>query len=279
MKALVTTLGLFFVMAFAVVNAQVFHVVKVQGNITNLNTGKPIKAGDMVQAKDRIAFESVSASMVAIDDNRSKFLIKMPKTDNVDKTSLIVLVSQATMAVKSRNAFKTRAFNPEQKEVVDLKQYFGSDRFSIIGNQVNVTLSEQMYPLSPDQFIVFHYNIKDKPVSKKLGFDQQTIKIEADKLKEVKGETITTDEIEGVMVYQYEMPSKNYREITSFNLLFVDGAALTAEFNTIIPILRTQKMDDKGIKEYLVDYYVDFYGVTDSKALSAFIDVVLSKKA
>jgi len=279
MKALVTTLGLFFVMAFAVVNAQVFHVVKVQGNITNLNTGKAIKAGDMVQAKDRIAFESVSASMVAIDDNRAKFMIKMPKTDNVDKTSLIVLVSQATMAVKSRNAFKTRAFNPEQKEVVDLKQYFGSDRFSIIGNQVNVTLSEQMYPLSPDKFIVFHYNIKDKPVSKKLGFDQQTIKIEADKLKEVKGETITTDEIEGVMVYQYEMPSKNYQEITSFNLLFVDDAALTAEFNTIIPILRTQKMDDKGIKEYLVDYYVDFYGVTDSKALSAFIDVVLSKKA
>lgn len=266
-------------MAFTSVNAQVYHVVKVQGNITNLNTGKAIKAGDVIQAKDRLAFESVSANMVAIADNRTKYVIKMPKTEKVDKTSLIVLTSQAATAVKSRNAFKSRAFNPDQKEVVDLKQYFGNDRFSIIGNQVNVTLSEQIYPLSPDKFIVFHYNVKDKPVSKKLGFDQQTIKIEADKLKEVKGETITTDEIEGVMVYQYEMPSKNYLEITSFNLLFVDGVALTNEFNTIIPILRTQKMDDKGIKEYLVDYYVDFYGVTDSKALSEFIDGVLKKNA
>ena len=279
MKALFSVLGLFFAMALTAVNAQVFHVVKVQGTITNLNTGKVIKPGDVVQAKDRIAFESATANMVAIGDNRTKYVIKMAKTDNVDKTSLIALAGQTATAVKSRNAFKTRAFNPDQKEVMDLKQYFGNDRFSIIGNQVNVTLNEKTYPLSPDKFIVFHYKVKDKTVSKKLGFEQQTIKIEADKLKEVKGEVTTADEIEGVMVYQYEMPSKNYVEITSFNLFFVDGTALTAEFNTIIPILRNQKMDDKGIKVYLVDYYVDFYGITDSKALSEFIDGVLKKNA
>lgn len=266
-------------MAIGSASAQVFHVVKVQGNITNLNSGKTIQPGDVVQAKDRLAFESVNSSIVAIGDNRTKYVIKMPKTDKVDKTNLVVLAGQAATAVKSRNAFKSRAFNPDQKEVADLKQYFGSERFSIIGDQVNVTLSEKIYPLSPDKFIVFHYTVKDKSVSKKLGFDQQTIKIEANKLKEVKGETISADEIEGVMVYQYEMPSKNYSEITTFNLLFVDGTALTAEFNTIIPILRNQKMEDKAIKEYLVDYYVDFYGTTDSKALSEFIDGVLAKKA
>ena len=279
MKTLISFLGLFLALAFGSASAQVFHVVKVQGNITNLNSGKTIKPGDVVQAKDRLAFESVNASIVAIGDNRTKYVIKMPKTDKVDKTNLVVLAGQAATAVKSRNAFKSRAFNPDQKEVADLKQYFGSERFSIIGDQVNVTLSEKIYPLSPDKFIVFYYTVKDKSVSKKLGFDQQTIKIEANKLKEVKGETISADEIEGVMVYQYEMPSKNYSEITTFNLLFVDGIALTAEFNTIIPILRNQKMEDKAIKEYLVDYYVDFYGTTDSKALSEFIDGVLVKKA
>ena len=278
MKTLISFLGLFLALAVGTASAQVFYAVKVQGNITNLNSGKTIKPGDVIQAKDRLAFESVTASIIAIGDNKTKFVIKMPKTDKVDKTNLVILAGQAASAIKSRNAFKSRAFNPDQKEVADLKQYFGSERFSIIGDQVNVTLSEKMYPLSPDKFIVFHYAFKDKSVSKKLGFDQQTIKIEANKLREVKGESINTDEIEGVVVYQYEMPSKNYSEITTFNLLFVDATALTAEFNTIIPILRNQKMDDKGIKEYLVDYYVDFYGDTDSKALSEFIDTVLTKK-
>lgn len=279
MKRLVSLLGLLLAIAITTVNAQVFHVVKVQGSITNLTSGKSIKPGDVVHAKDRIAFESVSANMVAIGDNRTKYVIRMPKTGTVDKTSLVVMAGEAATAVKSRNAFKSRSFNPDQKEVADLKQYFGNERFSIIGNQVNVTLSEKIYPLSPDKFIVFYYNVKDKPISKRLKYDQQTIIIESDKLKEVRGEMITASEIEDVKVYQYEPLSKNSEEITSFNLLFVDATALTTEFNTIIPILRNQKMDDKGIKEYLVDYYVDFYGFTDSKALSAFIDGVLKKQA
>lgn len=278
MRALVVTLGIVLASVFSV-NAQVYHVIKLQGSVTNLNTGKILTPGDIIQASDRLAFESADASIIAIGDNRTKYILKMPKMENADKTDLILKAGQAANAVKSRNAFKTRAFNPDQKEVADLKQYFGSDRFSIIGDQVKVTLSEQKYPLSNDKFIVFYYKVKDKPVSKKLGFEQQTINIEADKLREVKGEKIDANEIPDVMVYEYEMPTKDYQEITSFNLLFVNNADLEKEFNTIIPILRNQKMDDKGIKEYLVDYYVDFYGLTDSKVLSAFIDGVLKKSS
>jgi hypothetical protein len=278
MKALVVTFGLVLASVLSI-NAQVYHVIKLEGSVTNLNSGKILAPGDIVQASDRLAFESTNSSIIAIGDNRVKYILRMPKGENVDKTDLVLIASQSATAIKSRNAFKTRAFNPDQKEVVDLKQYFGNDRFSIIGDEVKVTLSEQKYPLSNDKFIVFYYKVKDKPVSKKLGFDQQTINIEADKLKEVKGEIIDANEIEGVMVYEYEMPTKNYQEITSFNLLFVKNADLEKEFNTIIPILRNQKMDDKGIKEYLVDYYVDFYGLTDSKALSSFIDGVLKKSS
>lgn len=276
MRALVVTLGIVLASVFSV-NAQVYHVIKLQGSVTNLNTGKILTPGDIIQASDRLAFESADASIIAIGDNRTKYILKMPKMENADKTDLILKAGQAANAVKSRNAFKTRAFNPDQKEVADLKQYFGSDRFSIIGDQVNVTLSEQKYPLS-NSVIIFYYKVKDKPISKRLKYEQQTISIESDKLKEVRGEMINTNEIENVVVYDYSSP-QDYQEITSFNLLFVNNADLEKEFNTIIPILRNQKMDDKGIKEYLVDYYVDFYGLTDSKALSAFIDGVLKKSS
>ncbi|HUX54216.1 MAG TPA: hypothetical protein VMV56_07375 [Williamwhitmania sp.] len=276
MRALVVTIGIVLASVLTV-NAQVYHVIKLEGSVTNLNSGKTLAPGDVIQASDRLAFESANASIIAIGDNRTKYILRMPKMENADKPDLILLASQAATAVKSRNAFKTRAFNPDQKEVSDLKQYFGSDRFSIIGDQVNITLSEQKYPLN-NSVIIFYYKVKDKPISKRLKYDQQTISIESDKLKEVRGEMINTNEIENVVVYDYSSP-QDYKEITSFNLLFVNNADLEKEFNTIIPILRSQKMDDKGIKEYLVDYYVDFYGLTDSKALSAFIDGVLKKSS
>lgn len=276
MRALVVTIGIVLASVLTV-NAQVYHVIKLEGSVTNLNSGKILAPGDVIQASDRLAFESANASIIAIGDNRTKYILRMPKMENADKPDLILLASQAATAVKSRNAFKTRAFNPDQKEVSDLKQYFGSDRFSIIGDQVNITLSEQKYPLN-NSVIIFYYKVKDKPISKRLKYDQQTISIESDKLKEVRGEMINTNEIENVVVYDYSSP-QDYKEITSFNLLFVNNADLEKEFNTIIPILRSQKMDDKGIKEYLVDYYVDFYGLTDSKALSAFIDGVLKKSS
>ncbi|HUW07269.1 MAG TPA: hypothetical protein VMW01_13510 [Williamwhitmania sp.] len=276
MRALVVTIGIVLASVLTV-NAQVYHVIKLEGSVTNLNSGKTLAPGDVIQASDRLAFESANASIIAIGDNRTKYILRMPKMENADKPDLILLASQAAIAVKSRNAFKTRAFNPDQKEVSDLKQYFGSDRFSIIGDQVNITLSEQKYPLN-NSVIIFYYKVKDKPISKRLKYDQQTISIESDKLKEVRGEMINTNEIENVVVYDYSSP-QDYKEITSFNLLFVNNADLEKEFNTIIPILRSQKMDDKGIKEYLVDYYVDFYGLTDSKALSAFIDGVLKKSS
>jgi len=120
MKALVTAFGVFFAMALTSANAQVFHVIKVQGNITNLNTGRSIKQGDLVQAKDRLAFESVSANLVAISDNRTKYVIKMPKTEKVDKTSLIALASQAASAVNNAEMAKIKARDLRGKKKEEL---------------------------------------------------------------------------------------------------------------------------------------------------------------
>ena len=58
-------------------------------------------------------------------------------------------------------------FDPKQAEVNDLRQYFGNDKFSIIGNAVDIQLDKQKYPLSDDKFIVFYYRVDNNPISKR----------------------------------------------------------------------------------------------------------------
>ena len=41
---------------------------------------------------------------------------------------------------------------------------------------------------------------------------------------------------------------------------------------TIIPILVKQKMGKDEIKKYLIEYFYDFYGATDSRSIKAFVD-------
>jgi hypothetical protein len=76
-------------------------------------------------------------------------------------------------------------------------------------------------------------------------------------------------------VYEYENTTKRGNEITRFTLVFVDKEDLLKEFNTIIPILKRQKMSDDDIKKYLIEYYYDFYGATDSKTIDSFTEQIV----
>ena len=96
--------------------------------------------------------------------------------------------------------------------------------------------------------------------------------VEKDKLLATNAGSIASNEIPSVAVYLYEKNTRTSEEITKFDLVFVDQEALTNEFYTILPILRRQKMSNDDIKKYLIEYYFDFYGATDSKSIKQFVD-------
>lgn len=253
----------------------VYHVTRVQGTVTNLNTKLAVDAGDTLDSEDVLLFESYDSYLIAIGSSMERYQIKYPeRAVSEGLTTLTGTVKETASPTRMRNLMLAR-FNPTQSQISDLRQYFGNDKFSIIGDAVSVPLDQQKYPLTDDKFIVFYYRVDNNPVSKKIGHDDQSLILERNKLVSSSAGAIEGNEISDLTVYEYQVSSRSSREITKFTLVFVDKNELVNEFNTIIPILKRQKMDDLNIKKYLIEYYYDFYGATDSKTIDTFAEQIV----
>ncbi len=275
MKSAKIILVLALLLGFGAQAQELFHVTRVSGKITNLKTGQEVTAGDALNPDDVLLFESPESYAIAIGSGMGRFQIKIQDTElAADHKMLTSATKDAAVPTRMRNLMLAR-FDPAQTEVSDLRQYFGNDKFSIIGDAVNVPLNQQKYPLSDDKFIVFYYRVDNNPVSKKIGHQQQTLFVEKDKLVTSSVGSIDGNEITNLAVYEYETSTRRSNEITRFTLVFVDKDELVNEFRTIIPILKRQRMANDDIKKYLIEYYYDFYGATDSKTIDNFAEQIV----
>ncbi len=256
-----------------------YNVTRVNGNVTFAKTGKPIKPGDILNPNDQVKFENFDAYVISINQKMARFMLKMnPPVTNVPKNQTLVATVKDIALVTKRRSLMASRFNPNETEITDLKNYFGTDKFSIIGDNVDVALNATKYPLSDNKFVVFHYKVNNNPVSKKLAFDKQTVKIDKAEILSTKAGNVNGNEVSELSVYLYEKSTRSSEEITKLTLVFVDKEALRNEFKTIMPILKRQKMDDAAIKKYLIEYYYDFYGATDSKSIDNFASEVVKEQ-
>lgn len=256
-----------------------YNVTRVNGNVTFVKTGKAIKPGDVLTPTDQVKFENFDAYVITINQRMARYMLRLnpPQSNTIPRNQALVATVKDIALVTKRRSLMSARFNPNEKEVTDLKNYFGTDKFSIIGDKVDIALNASKYPLSENKVIVFHYKVNNNPVSKMIGYDQQTIKIEKDKILSTKAGNINGNEISDLSVYLYEKSTRNSEEITKLTLVFVDKETLKNEFKTILPILKRQKMNDEAIKKYLIEYYYDFYGATDSKTIDTFAGEVVKE--
>jgi hypothetical protein len=275
MKTLNIIVILLLTLGFTALAQDEYNVTRVNGKVTNLKTGQEVSAGDVLNPGDQLLFESIDSYAIAIGSNMKRFQLKIHEAEGVKMQQMLTAtVMESARPTTMRNLMLAR-FNPNEEEISDLKQYFGNDKFSIIGDAVDVTLSHKQYPLSDEKFIVFYYRVDNNPVQKKIGFEEQKLLLEKEKLVTSSAGSISGNEIADLQVYEYETTTRTGKEITRFTLVFVDKETLKNEFYTIIPILKRQRMADPDIKKYLIEYYYDFYGATDSKTIDMFADDIV----
>jgi hypothetical protein len=254
-----------------------YNVTRVNGNVTFVKSGKPVKPGDVLNPSDQVKFENFDAYVITINQKMARFMLRLnpPQAKSLKQNQALTATVKDIALVTKRRSLMSARFDPNEKDISDLKSYFGADKFTIIGDNVDVALNASKYPLSDNKFIVFHYKVNNSPVSKMIGYDQQTIKIEKDKILTTKAGSVAGNEVPELSVYLYEKSTRSSEEITKLTLVFVDKETLTNEFKTILPILKRQKMNDEAIKKYLIEYFYDFYGATDSKTIDAFAGEVV----
>ena len=131
-----------------------YTVTRINGKVINYKTGTELKAGDILQSSDKVTFDSFDSYIISISQNTGRYMMKMhlpPSPEAVQQ--LTVTVKEVAVPTKRRSLMAER-YKPEEKEVADLKGYFGNDKFSVIGDKVSIPVSAGNYQIDENKFIV-----------------------------------------------------------------------------------------------------------------------------
>lgn len=255
--------------------AEVYNIIKVDGEIINRSTGKPLAPGDVIKPTDQLEFGSNYAMAIAISSTRGKFTIRLPEQeqDLFDNSRMLAMANTAAAPVESRAQLSVRAVGG--MEVKDLKKYLGTDTFYILGDKLSVRLSKTFYPLDENNFIVLSYQGKEKTVSKKLGFTGQVIEIDKNQIVSSPEDLFNGTTLKKVSVFRYDNVKKASMLITQVNLVFLNADQVKKEFEVIIPLLKEDKKSRSQAADYLRNYFYDIYGATDPDALFLLVNLAL----
>ncbi len=255
----------------AQIDDNIYNVIQINGNIFNVTQSAQLLQGNSFEAGDRLNFNQNSFAYV-ISNYRKKYMLRTPNIESGD-ADIFSNAKLALSPIRSRGQLSTRGAVSETG-VKDFKTYLGVENFNIIGDRLEILLDKNRYPLNGEEFIVFYYTINGKKISKKVGFQNQVLKIEKEKLQISKVDTLHADTIPSLSVYKYMQSTGNSELITEINLSFLNPIKLKKELEIINPILKNQNMTSKEIKEYFEQYIIDIYGNIDDNQLSAFIETI-----
>ncbi len=250
-----------------------YNVIKVNGEIFNVTQSLQLSQGNSLYAQDELNFKSNSFAYV-ISDAQKKYMLRTPNIESADG-DIFANAELALSPIRSRGQLSTRAAMSETG-VKDFKTYLGIDNFNVVGPVLEIRMDSGMYPLSNEDFFVFHYTINNRKVSKKVAFTNQTLRIERDKLLVSQGDTLKSDTIPKLSVYKYQPATESSELITEINLCFIDADELKKELETIVPVVKSQGLPVHEIKAYLLQYVFDIYGnVEESQVNQLIADIEL----
>jgi len=275
MKKLISIVIIVFFPLLAIAQNEVYHIIKVEGDITNLTTGKAVAAGDQIKPTDRLEFKNTYAKAIAISSTRGKFTLSMPEKqeDLFSNNRLLAMADNAASPIEGRTQLSTRAIG--MTDIKDLKVYLGSPSFYIIGDKVTLRLSKNTYPLNENNFIILSYQGKREQVAKKLGYSGQMLDIEKSQIVADTEDFDKGNTLNNVLISKYDNIKKKSTLVTTVNFVFLDPDQVKQEFDLIVPLLKQDKKSRYEAVEYLKGYFNDVYGNTDQDALYLLINMTL----
>lgn len=271
MKYLIIPILIFICTAIFAQEDETYNIIRLNGQIHNVTAGEDLNQGNSFNSDDELNFVNAQSSGIVISNLRKKYSLKMPGEDAVSSAAL------ALNPILSRGQFSTRGLVGPYG-VKDLKEYLSEENFNVIGNSIDIHLNKNTYPLNEDQFIVILYKIGEKDVSKKLGFENQHINIDKDKLSKSGDLILDSDTIQQVEIIKYTNSTKEKETVTKVNICFIEKEALKKEFEAIVSILNTQDSDTEEMRQYLFEYFFDVYGNVDETQLNSFIIRILNSQ-
>jgi hypothetical protein len=249
-------------------NAEVYHVLFVQGTIMNVTQNQAVTRGMKLNANDKVTFKSTNAKAVLLSNLKGRFTIA--PTIKSKGTEMSSFLTEVLLPVKQNANLSTRSVASETVE--DLTSYLGTETFWILGDFLKINLSPTRYQLNENRLMVIRYNHEGAIINKKIPFEGNTISLNKNLLFKTKdGNVISPNEVEKVEFYRYFVDSKSSEKILECKINFMDEAELK---QTLTDLRQTEQIQLQGeeLQKYLITFCEDTFGKTDRQLLQAWLD-------
>jgi hypothetical protein len=240
----------------------IYSVLSVSGKITDRKTNKELTIGDKVNLQTELQFGAFYDKAVLISPSRVKYWLEIP--ESLTGQQLVVASQKALQSVRSKSIQMqgTRGgaavkMASEGVSLQTLKDYFGADTFSIIGNTLKLPVKKE--DLSQYKLVLRYENKGVKDIlTENFTLNKAALNL-GNEQWEIKECFVLLDN------------GKTLQPVTQIHLFFVDENRLLQEFAAYLSALRVKKSNTPKTQQILRQYCLDIYGNIDQTSLNQVI--------
>jgi hypothetical protein len=255
-----------------------YSTLKTEGCVKKIGTQDCLFTGIELSGTETLFFENPESFAIVMDPSGKLLKLRPLDTTNFHKGR--ELQFSFVDAASPGQFIPDESMNRGNQNLLvnNMSSFFGTSRFTLIGDEARFQVNPNIYPVTKDKFFVLHYQLDKAKVSKRLGFRDNMIRIQKKSLFESFGTISPQDKIEGVRLYYYEPATKSSELLATFDLFFTDPEQLYSEFKNLhLKLANKESKTKEELTNIFEIYFYESRGKTVPQSLSFTIDEYLNK--
>ncbi len=238
-------------------HAQKFTVARV-ANVTD-SKGDALSVGQTISLGETLVFAEKS-SLVLMQGKQRYAVLLSNSPMSLDKSRLKAISRTSLTKAKARGAAPMGMSN--------LVDYFGDDKFAVIGEQIQVPIKSTELGLSQEKVMVYRFKYAGDVVQKQIPGDSNKLVIQKQNILTYKSEPIDASEIKDPKLFYFDKSKKESRELVRFHIDFLEEESLKRDLKKLAYNSNEFKaLKQDALLDELCVFFFDVYGKTDLNLL------------
>ncbi len=248
-----------FVVSEKSVPADNYKVIKVDGKITYVKSGKDLSTGDLFASNEKLTFGTQDSRAAVISSLNGRFVLT-PDAKGGNASNLLPAMSN----VATRSGALINA--------LDLKNHF-SENYLLL-EELELKINSEVYPMNKDNFFYLQYELNGEVIPKKLNYRDDILELTAKEIYTVDEKQLPIPEKTKMSLYYRNNDIKKSTKISDFNLIAPNTENLKVELEVILGELKSKEKE--AISNEITAYLYEFYGKPQKENLNDWLEKHMS---